>query len=249
MRRRSLLQRCGALSTSTVVFGSTMARPNTRRNGSLRVRRPRENALSKRELVALRRSAIERDGAAGSVRDGAVATPKLEDGRLVAYNLTVVDGVPNEYFGTLVESHEATTARTTVDPVDRIHDRADDHLESDGTTGNQSASGSTDEWTDWTKVGKTDGDVADDSGNTHGYTIKFKTNPDDGSEYVTETRSRLDPGSNTNDSRFLTSLVTHRNEWSTFAPVNANMHDTKPLSDVGSSTRTMGLSINSERVV
>jgi len=259
MYRRSLLKRSAGLSTAGIAIGSTTAS----RDRTLRVRRRKADALSTDEIADRRQELLKHSADTGSIEEGAVANPEFgEDEHLVAYNLTITDDVPVEYFGTVKQSIETApgvapernSSPSSTDPVGRIHQKAERKLrlaQRKTRTDSEAAisRGEWEDWEDWTKVGKTYGDKQDNHGNNHGYLVKFKTNPESGDEYVTTSRSEMDPGSNSNDSRFLSTQVRHKHEWSESDPVNAEMRDTEPPSDVGSSTTQMGLSLQSDRIV
>jgi hypothetical protein len=256
VQRRSLLKRSVELSAGAIAIGSTTAAPSQ----TLRLRRGKSDSIAAKEIVDRRSEVLKEAAETQSLEEPAVTRPELdEDEQLVAYNLTITDGVPVEYFGKVQRSTEAAglsasrenDASSSIDPVQRIHEKAERKLrlaQQEART-KQMVEMSDNDWEDWTEKGYTHGDTQDDNGNNHGYLVKFKTNPESGDEYVTSSRSEMDPGTNSNDSYFLSQDVKHRHEWAEFDPVNAEMLDTEPPSDVGSSTTQMGLSLQSDEVV
>jgi hypothetical protein len=104
MQRRSLLKRSVELSAGAVVIGSTTAAPTQ----TLRLRRKRADALSTDEIVDRRSEVLKESAETQSLEEPAVTRPEIDENeQLVAYNLTVTDGVPVEYFGKVKRSTEA----------------------------------------------------------------------------------------------------------------------------------------------
>ncbi len=59
----------------------------------------------------------------------------------------------------------------------------------------------------------------------------------------------MDPGSNSHGNTWLSDKVEQKHEWTTDDPVHADMRDTEPMSDVGTGTTSMGLTLGGSDIV
>jgi hypothetical protein len=157
-------------------------------DAEVRVRRNPRNPISVEEILKKRRRAAKsyrQKINTQTINDGAIATPKYEGDSIYAYNFSISNGVPEEYFGTY-DRYEDKGYTITSDPsneVRNLHEIADEKMaEESCISSSQSSSirGGDDEM--WSEMSKRyeHGDTRNlEPYGTISFDFWYRTDPDD----------------------------------------------------------------------
>ncbi len=257
--RRSFL----ALTAASTVPAFSQLAGASEPDTQVRVRRDKSNPLTKSELVNRRKNAVDAWMEATGVESRvALSDFDVESNEsIVAYNLDMVHGTPTEYIGTLVDQENPQSATQqavsvgTSDRTSKLHNRADKEAEQVKQKKNTFTTAGTDpgNWADWDGLAHTKNDKMDGNGDTCGWTIDYRSNPQESANHALTTEIRMEPKaaySTESDLTWHNDRARIKHDWQNGTGVSSDQFQHAPGNTVGTTSKGWNLQagLNSESV-